>query len=536
MASYRVVMCNQAGGEPIELVRANVSHVTWELNSWGEAVWTMPVLDPQAADAVLMPPREVQIWRDGVCIFWGIPWGGRADKRRVTFTAYGLLWHFAGRYFGPAYSDRMPHLLTNGDFEADPLLNGTGIGGWAATGSVTTAASTTRRKFGSRAIKLTTTGASNQYIVQQAQLPSPARIRPLVVTASAWVYPETITTPTHWDRGIHLYHAATDSNAWAPISANVPLGQWTRLEVQMELAAANSADPLLLALYAPDNGVIYWDKARCTYQQRTGAREGEDYSDDLMRRIFNYGAGNTFGGSEGPGGSVIDQKAWWGAPVKKSSLGMVWAGSGGAAAQSLRADRWWDHEDGANIYDAMAQLAAEDLMDFEVLWDAGGHVRSFATYPQRKGSYKPALALELGRNIVDFAYDVDGRQTANDVRVVGRNSGNTKEVGQAGGPTPFTMGSHQREAVIAAPVEVDGQGLTDMAVSEEARRNGPVKVPTLTVRAEGLLDTTHPGGPLATGDTVPVRIRHGWVQEVGTRRVVKMTLRAGKELLDLVVN
>lgn len=532
MPSYRVVMCNQAGGEPTELVRAKLRHVTWELNSWGEAVWSMPVLDAQASAAILMS-REVQVWRDGVCIFWGIPWGGRADKRTVTFTAYGLLWHFAGRYFGPVYSDRMPQMLTNGDFELDPLINGTGIGGWAATGAAT-AASTTRRKFGSRAIKLTTTGTPDQYIIQQLTLPTPARIRPLKVTASAWVYPEVITTPAFEDRGIFLFDTVTLQENFVPISKSIPMGEWTRLEASIELPAGAS-NALGLALYAPDNGIVYWDKARATYQQRTGAREGEDYSDDMMRRIFNYGAGNSFGGSEGPGGSVIDQKAWWGAPVKKSSLGMTWLGST-VAAGSLGADRWWDHEDAANIYDAMAQLAAEDRMDFEVTWDAGGHVRSFATYPEGKGSLKPALALELGRNMVDFAYDVDGRQTANDVRVVGRNSGNTKEVGQAGGPTPYTMGGHQREAVIAAPVEVDGQGLTDMAVAEEARRREPVKVPTLTVKAGGLLDTTHPGGPLTVGDTVPVRIRHGWVQEVGTRRVVKMTLRPDRELLDLVVN
>ena len=72
----------------------------------------------------------------------------------------------------------------------------------------------------------------------------------------------------------------------------------------------------------------------------------------------------------------------------------------------------------------------------------------------------------------EFVSSRQCRHISNDryrnTRVVGRNSGDTKEVGQAGGPTPFTMGGQQREAVISAPVEVE------VAAADRGVANGPV--------------------------------------------------------------
>jgi hypothetical protein len=206
------------------------------------------------------------------------------------------------------------------------------------------------------------------------------------------------------------------------------------------------------------------------------------------------------------------------------------------AAGSLTADVAWNHEDAGNIYEAMSEVWKRDKADVEITWNPTGTDRGLTPYIPRKGSVKPALALELGRNITKFTYDVDGRQTANDVRVVGRNSGDTKEVGQAGGPYPTALGGHQFEAVESPPQEVDGQGLIDLATTEERRLRAPLIVPTVTVKAEGLLDRSEVGGPLAVGDVLPVRMQHGLIQENDLRRVVKMTLHTSTDEIDLTLN
>lgn len=527
-------MVNPDGGAPTELVRAQVLSVTWELNAPGEATYRLPALDPQSADAALLLQREVQIWRNGVLIWWGIPVGYRAGLASVEFTAYGLLYYFQRRYFGPVYSNTMPALLVNGNFELSPVSTG-----WSSsTPAPTIAASSLRRYKGSQSIKLTGGGASGPtlyYVYQFVTLPSPARSKPLKVTLSAWVLPENVTMWGWEDRGIEIQDASVTpyNQQWALLNAKVPQNQWTRLETSV-IVGAGSPSNLTVALFAPAAGSVYYDAVRCTYEQKTGAIEGEDWVDDYLRRVFNYGAGNSGGGSTGPGGSPGSQTSWWGAPVNKSPLGMTFYPSL-LAAGSVPADTFWNHEDRGNIYEAMALVAKRDKADFEITWDAAGKTRGLTPYVPRKGSIKRALAIGW-RNITAFSFDVDGRQAANDVTVIGRNTGDTKEVGQAGGPTPTTLAGRQFELVEAPPQELDGQGLIDKAVADERRLRAPVKVPTITVRAAGLLDTTNVGGPLVVGDVVPLRMDYGLIQENDLRRVVKMTLSPATETVALVLN
>jgi hypothetical protein len=530
---YRVIMVNPTGGSPTELVRAQVLNVTWELNAPGEASYTMPMLDPQAADSALLLEREVQIWRNGVLIWWGIPVAYRATLASVTFTAYGLLYYFQRRYFGPVYSNTMIPLLENGTFEAATVNTG-----WASSVPAPTIAASTLHKYaGTKSIKLTGGGSASTlyYIYQFVTEPTPARSRPVVWTLSAWCYPE-VTTYGSEDRGIEIqdFIPVPPNQQWALLNPKVPQNRWSRLETSLEVQA-NSVGQLTIALFAPAVGSVYYDQVRLTYEQKTGAIEGEDWVDDYLRRVFNYGAGNSGGGSTGPGGTVGSQNSWWGATVLKSPLNMTFFPSLFSSG-SVPADTFWSHEDRGNIYQAMLEVPKRDKADFEVTWNAAGTARGLTPYVPRKGSIKKALALELGRNITTFTFDVDGRQSANDVTVIGRNSGNTKEVGQAGGPTPSTLDGRQYELVEAPPQEVDGQGLIDTAVSDERRLRAPVKVPTITAKAAGLLDTTNVGGPLVVGDVVPVRMNYGIIQESDLRRVVKMTLTPATETLALVLN
>ena len=205
MASYQVLVTNMAGVPYGEIANIAIQSITWELNGWGEATLSMPVTDAQAWEHFrpsYQTREEVQIWRDGRLIWWGIYVAGTADEQTLTITCYGLLWYFSRRFFGPVHSSAMPTLLNNSTFDHATVTTG-----WGVTAGVTATASTGRRRTGSQAIKLETSGSgvTNYYVVQGINVPTPARTRPLTFTATAWQYRETVTIRDNWDRGMSIF-------------------------------------------------------------------------------------------------------------------------------------------------------------------------------------------------------------------------------------------------------------------------------------------------------------------------------------------
>ncbi len=538
-AEYQLLTTTMAGVPYAEIADAAIESITWELNGWGEAIFSMPVTATQAWDE-LQPDyqtvREVQIWRNGVLIWWGIYLFGDADQDRVTFTAYGLLWYFTRRYFGPVVTNIQGNLLTNGDMEGTPLT-----AAWTGFGPVAISAATTRRRKGAQSMKIVSSGIAGQECGVYAghTVPTPARIKPLLYTISGWHYIEAVTIHHYTQNAIGVGPGGSSAADLTRIAPTDRLGEWIFRQHQFEAPAGYTTPNLTAVLYAASAGTVYWDDVRLSYQQRTGAIEGEDWADDYLRRIFNYGAGVTGGGSEGPGGSVGDQKSWWGDPNLKQSLNMTYAGAASAAG-ALRADTFWDHADGAVIWQAMAEIPVRDLLDFEITWAANGRSRTLTAYAPRKGSTKLGLAIEDGGDLVGWRYTVDGRRRCNDMRARGRTSGAVPEEGHSAGTAFFFP--PQLESVISPAFELGGQALIDQATKEKGRLVVPVKVATVTVKAGRFMGDIQPGGtaeagaPLVVGDTVPVRITHGWVREAANRRVVKMTLRPATETLDIVFN
>lgn len=535
MADYQVLTTTMAGVPYAEIANAAIESITWELNGWGELVFSLPVTDAQAF-AELQPAyqtkREVQVWRNGRLIWWGVYVAGSADESTVTFTCFGILWYFSRRYFGPSYTNSMPTILINGGMESSPVTTG-----WSKTAGATVTGAAGPKYTGNQSMKVVTADAAgvDNHVFQFFAIPTPLRIKPLRWTLRGWLYIESVTT--HHPSNFSMVVGVPGSSAEpaSRLKEDAPLRQWLFVENEFTLAPGVSGD-LAAVLYVPAAGTVYWDDVVVSHDRRTGVIAGEDWSDDYLRRIVNYASGNTGGGSEGPGGTAHDQKSWWGAPINKSSLNITFAGTGGAAAGAPLVDTYWDHYDEANMYEAIAEVAARDILDYEITWPSNGRgARSFTTYVPSKGSTKPGLAIEAGKNLVSYRYDVDGRKRASDVRVSGRGSGTLREAAQTGGPIVVSFNEPQLEDIVQPAFEISGQALRSRADAEWNRRKDPVRVPTLTVAAKDFLDTAA-GGPLTVGDSVPVRIDNGWVQEASTRRVVKMTLRPETETLDLVVN
>jgi len=399
-------------------------------------------------------------------------------------------------------------LVSNGGFES-------GLTGWTVTGpGLVASTATIPRLVGSQCVALAQTTADQDAYLGQSLGAVPARAKPVLWTVSAWAWVGVANTGyAYADRGLYLLGTGSSTReAFAPINASTPTGQWIRLEASL-VVPAGAADSLEVRLYCPQ-GAVYWDQVRVFREQKVGAAAGEDYN-VLAQRLFEYGAG--IGTTGGPGTDVF------GPDIGKKSLNMGF--SAGAAAGAMPADRYHALEDNESFLTALQELPARDVLDFEVVWNAAGTSRTFKTFAPRKGSYKPANAFELGKNILAFRYDVDGSQTANDVRVVQRNIA-------AVAPLTLTLPTepYQLEAVISPPQEVDYQGVIDLQAKEQVRLASPLKVPAITVPAADVM------GQVVVGDTVPVRIDYGWVQENANRRIVAMTLRPGAETVELVVN
>lgn len=524
MADYQVLTTNMAGVPYAEIANAAIDSITWELNGWGEMTFRLPVNDAQAYDELreaYQTRREVQVWRDGRLIWWGVYLAGSSDDKTVTFTCYGLLWYFSRRFFGPVHTNSMPAIAVNGGMESSPVTTG-----WTASGGATVTGVAQPRWSGSQAMKIVTASAAGveHFVFQTIPVPSPARSRPLRFVWRARLYVESVTTPHPHGFAMIVGPPSTSAALATQLKADAPRNEWTYVENQY-IAPAGATGNLSLVLYAPAAGTVYWDDAVVTYDRSTGGVQGEDWSEDYLRRIVSYGAGISGGG--GPG------TEWWGAPINKSSLAMTWSGTGGPPAGSLPAEMRWDHADEACIFTAMDELTKRGIIDYEVTWPATGRSRTFTTFAPSKGTTKPGLAVEGGKNLVAYRYDADGRARTSDVRVAGRGVGSTRETGQTGGP--IVTDEPQLEAVLQPPFEVSGQPLIDLAAAEWARRKNPVATPTLTVAAADFFATAA-GGPLGVGDTIPVRIDNGWARLDANRRVVKMTLRPATETLDLVLN
>lgn len=153
-------------------------------------------------------------------------------------------------------------------------------------------------------------------------------------------------------------------------------------------------------------------------------------------------------------------------------------------------------------------------------------------YP-RKGSTRPNIGLELGRNLASFAWAFQGDNASSAVIVLGDGDGSDREEASAIDPTAFA-GGITLEEVFRAPEGTETVALGEVA----AERLEVVK------RPETLAVSTYPFGPelqrdlfgrVWVGDVVPVRIRRGVFGVTGDYRVVRLTLTP-EDTFEMVLN
>lgn len=467
----------QTGGDE----DASVQEVTWELNEPGSARFTIPNMHPDAAEAQALV-REVQVFRGGELIHWGPLVQREYGAGAVTWTSPGLLWYLTRRFFGPISIQ----FLTNPNFESD-------LSGWTAVGPDLTASQETNLRIrGPGTARLVATASGENYLEQTFEVDTGGIGLVIAIAGWYWIDP-TVTFQAPAQDEIGLYVSAPDAlpdptPVWEPITMNATVGKPERIETGIQLAADLTDEPVTVRLYAPW-GAIQWGATSATVQESVSSEpEGTDVT-EMMRRIVDYAQNGT----------------------GKSGLN-IGTDTDAAGVTETVAYQFFDL---GNIFAALQTYPARGLADYDVVFDET--TRTFMTYAPTKGTLKAGNALVVpGEQVLSLNHRLDGQQTATKVIRRAPGDGSDRELGVATDTGP--LGGLVLEDVGDAPLEVTVDGLDQFAAVDLARLSEVVALPDVTVPAEGWI------GVVFTGDTVPVTIDWGAVQDTADRRVVRMTL------------
>ena len=476
--------------------KATVTEVSWQLNEPGVARIRIPLFHP-AALAIQALRREVQVWRNGTLIFWGVPVQRDPSGGFVEWTCPGLLWYFTRRYFGP--------VTTN--YLANPLF-ATNLSGWTKVGFDPTLFTATH----STAIRLRGPGTArlvvpstvdrvdevNNYLEQTFNVPTTTTFGLfLAVVAWYWIDPTVaFAAPALEQRGLYVSSpaAVSESPAWEPITMNAPPGKRERCEINggIHLAPNLTNVPVTVRLYCPV-GAIHWGAASVTAEESVSSEMAGTDVTEMLRLIVNYA-------QSGAG---------------KSPLHML-TSTPAAGVKEIIA---YQFKDLGNVFDAMRTYPQRGLADFDIAFHPTNPTsRTFTTYAPRKGAFRSGHGLVIpGSSVIRLAsHSLDGQQTATRVIRRGAGEGSDREYGQAVDASP--LDGLILEDIGDAPPEVGIDDLDRYATTDLARLKQVVSLPEVQVPAEGWL------GVVRTGDTVPATINWGDVQETANQRVTSLRL------------
>ncbi len=478
--------------------KASVQNVTWMLNEPGSFEVRLPLFDsstgdPHPATALVVPLMcEVQVWRNGALIHWGVPLQPRLEGGSWVVLCPGLLWYITRRVFGPIQTN----YLANPNFE-------TNLTGWTSVDVGSGSRSTAIRLRGPGSLRLVTTSSDDAYATHTFLVNTGGVGLVLFLAGWYWIDPATtFTAPAFEERGLYIDspNCLPDSTpSWAPITMNTPIGVPTRLETELHLPAGLTNEPVTVRLYSP-HAAIHWGALTVNALESVSSEpEGTDVT-EMMRRIIDY---------------------------CHDAYDYDFATS--TAAAGVTEITAYQFADLGSCFAALQTYPARGLADYAVV-TTSATVRTFTTYAPRKGSAKtptPAASVP-GANVNLTAYRLDGEQTA--TRIIRRGSGDgpDREIGVAI-DTSFLDGL-PLDDVGDAPPEMPIDGLDGLAETDLARLADIVALPEFDVPATGWI------GVVEVGDTVPVTIDWGPIQETTTRRVISIRLDPKRDRVTVGVN
>jgi hypothetical protein len=436
---YEVIVCDKYGLAAGQIVSAVPQEIDFVLNAIGEAQIDFWIFDPSASvlDIHQMPGgQEVQIWRDQVLIFWGVPVSLTFDASQVHLTCQDLLWYFSTRNFGP----NPFNLLVNPGFENG--VDGGGIPlGWEfiidplvplSECIVRAPASGWPVLEGTYSVQLNTTyphAVADTYLRQYVPFNNSS---PYSITydLSAWVcnlfgigvaspdaFPVAVNSNGLFMQAIVEETIISGSPQVQSLDGSTALG-WNRFDVQV-VVPPSSSGVLEIRLYAPGIAV-FWDACVLTTNLSVGLSQDlgpvsltvQADVRDIMTNIVNYAQDPTWGKSD-------------------LVIGLVGPDTGRLLT------RLYALSDNGGILDALNEFPSIGVCDFAIQWDSTGHHRWFEIFAPAMGAIKYNYPLELDVGVVtDLQGAVDGSQSGTAQRVLGQGaSGSSDDIGYAAFPS-----------------------------------------------------------------------------------------------------
>lgn len=501
--AYRVYLVSKTGAVLATLSNeaANIALIEDELNGPGSCTVEIPATTALATVSDVLA-KEIQVWREGRCIFWGPIVRADAGIDKVSLQCRGLLWYYDRRFFGTA--DR-PNLLTNPEFESD-------LTGWTASG-VTASAVTSHRTLGAKSCKLVQANAGVDTYEYQSFAHTGTGVGTLL-TVAGWFYLQDggYVGPALDSRGLYIEiqnGATIDAYDFSIIDGDTPRNVWQRAETQVWLPP-NTTRTINVRLYAP-GGTIFWDAITCTRMESFTAL-AEDQA-QILQYVSDYAQDN-FAFTHG-----------------KSDLNIT-ATSTTCPPTGVTRDYFQQFADHANIGDSIRQFSElSDGVDISV--EFTGTTRAFHTWYPNKGTDRTATVTiseaMLAGGSAPFGYRFDGEQAADSVVVLGDGDGPDREEGGATDTSAF--GGTTYEAVVSAEPGTAIDRLDTRATELLRALKQPESI-TVSVHepSADLLKT------VVVGDSITLDITHGFIQATGGWRVVARKFAPGSEALTFECN
>ena len=430
---YAVLVTDKYGNAYGEIRSAIPTQIDWLLNGLGQALIDFDIMDPTLGSGTtvssfggplgqsILPVssipggREIQVWRDGQLIFWGVPTSVSFDAKQVHLTCQGLLWYVAQTSFGPithnyAMNPGFEEYAPPGPQTTVPswIMVGVGFGTYVERGS---AGNGFQVLVGQNSVRLVTIGAVDTAYLQQDFTIANSGSQGLAIFASAWFYIDGSFTPGPSNLGIQMFGTGVTVISQGSITPDIAPNQWQRITCECYIPPNQTNTTVAIALQTV-SGVIYWDQVNVTVEESVGSPPTGCDAQYTISLIVGYMNDPTRGKSD-------HAMPFVGPPTGKNLV------------------RIYQFFDNAPMLDALNEYPTIGVCDFEVTWDATGHYRQFQIFPPAKGSYKFNYPIILGEgDTTDLQGSIDGTQAATAVRWLGQGStGSSQDMGYAAFPS-----------------------------------------------------------------------------------------------------
>lgn len=521
------------GASVLEYENAKPGPITQELNRPDVWSFDLPPTDPKLSAMTEEYVREVQLWRGDRLLTWGPAVRPQISKKEAKVSGKDAMWHLMRRHVGKA---NRTNYVVNGDFENGLSYWDIGVlsaiepdSGYSASHR-SAQIKTNRQMTGRRSLYLEQLSSTQpKYGFEATQLifwdVDPANLDgdQWTLVAYAWIDSAKWRNALPGRQGLTLQRSSTvetidiqaegggttrtfpvsiEENT-ASIDESTPQDTWVRLEVPMRQPITDDPEIVRFRLACP-NGAVYWDRVSLTLDEATRYYETDqttiiaDLVDHLQDPAYDKSDANI--AAECP-------------------------------ATGIKRDRIYYHSEHPNGFRSIEEFTMlDDGVDISMRYTPT--TRTLVTHYPKKGRYLPQYAMELGGNISDFAWTLDGETAASSVIVLGSGNGSDREEASAIDATNFA-GGLTLEEVFVAPPDTKIEALENIAAERLHTTSAPYVIAVKTIPFHG--GRADPIGILQTGDTIPVVINFGALAISDVYRITRLTINPD-DTLELVLN